>query len=394
VPKRPPDPVPEVPPETRPEGDGAVWIPGYWAWDLGRKDYLWVSGVWRVPPPGRKWVPGAWAAAEGGFRWTPGFWAPDGAGELPFVPEPPASLDNGPSGPPPDEDRFYVPGTWLFQGQRYAWRPGFWTINRPGWVWTPAAYLWTPGGYVFVDGFWDYPLEDRGLLFAPAVFNRPLGLTPGWTYQPSYAVTPAALTGPLFVGPGAGTFWFGDYYGPAWRNLGYRPWFAGGPGNTLYSYYRWRYRADPGWSAGLAATYQGRQSGTQPRPPATVAAAGSLRVVQPAASVQGAVRVSGAQAAVARGQALQFHEAARVRAGGFSAGGAVVHPAGPAGGWVAGAGFHAGATVHHPAPVRVQASGHVAASGPGPHPAHVQAGGHVSVHRSGPPAHGGHGHRR
>ena len=53
-------------------------------------------------------------------------------------------------------------------------------------VWIGAALRWTPAGYVFVDGYWDYPLEDRGLLFAPVYFKQPLWRNPDWCYQPSY----------------------------------------------------------------------------------------------------------------------------------------------------------------------------------------------------------------
>src|SRR5262245_33202341 len=48
VTKQPPEPIQEVPPEEKPEGDNVVWIPGYWAWDEDRTDFLWVSGFWRV----------------------------------------------------------------------------------------------------------------------------------------------------------------------------------------------------------------------------------------------------------------------------------------------------------------------------------------------------------
>src|SRR5262249_13700121 len=60
APKQPSDPVPEEPPEQKPEGENVQWIPGYWAWDNDKSDYIWVSGFWRVPPPGRRWVPGYW----------------------------------------------------------------------------------------------------------------------------------------------------------------------------------------------------------------------------------------------------------------------------------------------------------------------------------------------
>ena len=52
---KPPDPIPEEPPDQKPKGDNVQWIPGYWAWDDDRQDFLWVSGCWRVPPSGRNW---------------------------------------------------------------------------------------------------------------------------------------------------------------------------------------------------------------------------------------------------------------------------------------------------------------------------------------------------
>lgn len=53
--------IEEVPPEQKPTGDNVDWIPGYWAWDDERTDFLWVSGIWRSLPPGRQWVSGYWA---------------------------------------------------------------------------------------------------------------------------------------------------------------------------------------------------------------------------------------------------------------------------------------------------------------------------------------------
>lgn len=58
TPKMPPAAIEELPPEQRPAGTNVAWIPGYWAWDDERADFLWVSGVWRELPPGRQWVPG------------------------------------------------------------------------------------------------------------------------------------------------------------------------------------------------------------------------------------------------------------------------------------------------------------------------------------------------
>ena len=43
--------VPELPPANKPDGPDVQWVPGYWAWDDERQDFIWVSGFWRVPPP-------------------------------------------------------------------------------------------------------------------------------------------------------------------------------------------------------------------------------------------------------------------------------------------------------------------------------------------------------
>src|SRR5262245_37312443 len=103
VPKAPPPPLAEDPPEKRPDVDSAQWIPGYWAWDAERKDHLWVSGVYRVPPQNRKFIPGYWQQTDDGWRWIHGFWANPQLEELPYTPEPPGSLDEGPQTPAPDD---------------------------------------------------------------------------------------------------------------------------------------------------------------------------------------------------------------------------------------------------------------------------------------------------
>ncbi|HEY7311718.1 MAG TPA: hypothetical protein VH643_20315 [Gemmataceae bacterium] len=325
VSKKPPDPIPEVPPEQRPEGDNVQWIPGYWAWDAEREDFLWVSGLWRVPPAGRKWVPGAWNAVEGGYQWSSGFWAPAGQEEMPYLPQPPASIDNGPSSPPPDDDSFYVPGCWRYQSSRYLWQPGYWQAYRPGMIWMPSSYVWTPGGYLFVPGYWDWPLDGRGLLFAPVVFNRPLWNTPGWSYRPNYCVACNGLLSSLFLGPGGG-YYFGNYYGPSYRRLGFQPWFAaGGFSNPLFGWYRWRNLNNPGWLDGLRTTFRGRYNGTLTRPPLTIAqqtailnktvnvrnnSFNSLHMVQPLRQYNAArlTRLSAAQLAEQRNLARRFQE--------------------------------------------------------------------------------------
>ena len=56
-PPQPPAPLTET--VSAPPASNAIWIPGYWAYD-GR-GYLWVGGVWEIPPPGaRAYVAAHW----------------------------------------------------------------------------------------------------------------------------------------------------------------------------------------------------------------------------------------------------------------------------------------------------------------------------------------------
>lgn len=272
VPKTPPNPIEELPPDEKPAGDPVLWIPGYWAWDDEQTDFLWVSGFWRVPPPGRQWVPGNWQQVENGWQWTSGFWATADQTEVQYLPAPPPSIDEGPSIPAPDETSTYVPGCWMHRETRYLWRPGFWLGYQPDWVWAPSHYVWTPGGYVFVDGFWDRPFERRGLLFAPIRVAPALLETP-WTYVPQYVVQPDFLMGALFVRPSYCHYYFGDYFDAGYARSGFVPWFdyriGKGSYDPNFAYYRHR-NGDPGWERNLRGYYAGRTSGEIVRPPRTL----------------------------------------------------------------------------------------------------------------------------
>ena len=122
VPKRPPAAIEELPPEQRLEGANVTWIPGYWAWDDERSDFLWVSGIWRNLPPGRQWVPGYWGQSGQGFQWTSGYWADAKESEVEYLPEPPATVEVGPNRAAPSADQTWLPGSWVWQQNRYAWR--------------------------------------------------------------------------------------------------------------------------------------------------------------------------------------------------------------------------------------------------------------------------------
>ena len=144
APRQSPADIEEMPPEDKPEGDNVLWISGYWNWDADRSDFIWISGIWRDPPPDRSWVPGYWTAAAEGWMWTPGFWAAADSDEIEYLPKPPESLEVGPSSPPPASNRLWASGCWLWVDARYVWRPGYWVTASADWVWTPAHYAWTP----------------------------------------------------------------------------------------------------------------------------------------------------------------------------------------------------------------------------------------------------------
>jgi hypothetical protein len=273
--RQPPAPIREVPPDQKPEGSNVVWLPGYWAWDDDRGDFLWVSGFWRVVPPGRRWVPGYWARSSDGWRWVSGLWVGSSQTEIPYVDQqPPASLERGPSVPEPDDDYDYSPGTWMRRQGQYVWRPGFWYRPRPGLVYCPPRWAWTPSGYLYVSGYWDHDLEDRGMLFAPCFIPQTLWAQPGWSFSPSYTVSVPALLASLWVRPSWGNYAFGDYYSSRYARLGYQPWLSYGPRyrDPLYGYYAWRARGDSSWRRGLVSLYNGRVRGDLALPPRTLAA--------------------------------------------------------------------------------------------------------------------------
>jgi hypothetical protein len=271
--KQPPDPIEEMPPDQKPEGDNVQWISGYFDWEDDQSDFLWVSGTWRVVPPGRQWVPGYWNQVDDGWQRVPGFWK-DVNQNVDLLPAPPDPVNEAVSAAP-NPDSFYAPGCYVYYENRYLWRPGFWVGYRPGWVWIPAHYVWTPGGYIFVEGHWDYDLRDRGLLFAPVLFERGLWSRPGWYYRPSYAVYSDFLLGALFTRLAWNSYYFGDYYDSRYSSLRYpfMPWVdfrygrGGGFSDPLFSYYRWQYRDNPRWGQDLSGLYLARREGRAERPP-------------------------------------------------------------------------------------------------------------------------------
>jgi len=59
-------------------GDGYIWLPGYWAWDVDDYDYYWVPGYWMTAPEvGYLWTPAWWGWDNGAFVFHEGYWGPE-----------------------------------------------------------------------------------------------------------------------------------------------------------------------------------------------------------------------------------------------------------------------------------------------------------------------------
>ena len=276
APKTPPAAIEEVPPSQRPAGENIAWIPGYWGWDDERNDFLWISGIWRALPPGRQWIPGYWGQTQQGVQWTSGYWADADATEVQYLPEPPASVEQGPNIAASSSDQIWLPGCWLWQQNRYAWRPGFWATGNQNWDWTPDHYVWTPRGYVYVDGYYDYSVSRRGILFAPVYFNGDRRSQRDFSYSPSAVINLGVFANHLFLRPRYGHYYYGDYYGSNYASEGFSPWFAFQSGHRgydpIFANQRWQHRQDRDWQRHNEANFSNFRDNKEARPPRTWAA--------------------------------------------------------------------------------------------------------------------------
>jgi hypothetical protein len=280
IPQAPPDPIEELAPDQRPEGPNVAWIPGYWGWEDDRNDFIWISGIWRSLPPGRQWMPGYWADAQEGAQWISGYWADATLDEIEYLPEPPATVEAGPNIDAPAEDEIWLPGCWIWQQNRYVWRPGYWSQGNQDWDWVPAHYVWTPGGYVFVDGYYDYSVRRRGVVFAPVYLTPNLRTQRGYAYSPTTVINPSVFIRHLFLRPSYGHYYFGDYYAADYADAGFSPWFSYHSSRRgyepIYANQRWQHRSDHEWAQRAEANFQRLRNDENARPPRNWASQAAL----------------------------------------------------------------------------------------------------------------------
>jgi hypothetical protein len=221
--KSPPAPIVERP-GVDATSPNAQWIEGYWDWDRTRKDFVWVTGTWRVPPPGRFWVNGYWKRDDQGWYRVSGFWSDRKTDRIDFRKNgPPADHPPDEPGESPGPNFFYVPGTYVPDGDGVVWKPGFWAQVQPGWAWVPSQWVLQPEGWTFQEGYWDRTLEDRGTLFAPAQVASS-ARSSDTVYQPYTQISPQTY-GLLYGAFGRPNAYYdgypGCYYDSNGRYYGY-----------------------------------------------------------------------------------------------------------------------------------------------------------------------------
>jgi len=275
VPKCPPRALEEMPPDEQPEGN-VIWIGGYWAYDDDRNDFLWVSGTWRTPPPGKRWIAGYWKEQGSDWQWVPGFWAAaaereEAAQQITYLPEPPKTPELAPPGDPPAADSFYVPGNYVWADTDYRWRAGYWARVQPGYVWVSSHYRWTPSGYIYISGYWDLALSRRGVLFAPIIVD-PLRVETRFVYTPAFVVRDTVVVDALFVRPTTCHYYFGDYYGASYSRLGFETSivYSRRRYEPVFVYASYEHRSEPNWVSLQVNINLGRHEGRAPLPPRTL----------------------------------------------------------------------------------------------------------------------------
>jgi len=57
--------------------EGYIYAPGYWQWDEGRRNHVWVKGDYQPARRGEHWVAHEWRQENGRYRFNEGHWDQD-----------------------------------------------------------------------------------------------------------------------------------------------------------------------------------------------------------------------------------------------------------------------------------------------------------------------------
>ena len=151
--------------------------------------------------------------------------------------------------------------------------PGLWATVQPDWDWVPDHYVYAPRGYLFVDGYWDYSIGRRGVLFAPVYFDAGTYARPGFSYSPTTVIDLGVFANHLFLRPRYQHYYFGDYYSANYQAAGFYPSYSYNSGrygyDPIYAHERWQHRQDGQWHRRVAADFLNRRNHEDARPPRT-----------------------------------------------------------------------------------------------------------------------------
>jgi hypothetical protein len=281
--KAPPEVIEEIPPEERPEGDN---VRGFPVTGVGMMNGVIFSGSAargaRCRRAARGWrVIGAQTSARliNGSLVTGRTLQ---CGKPPICHRRRQTVEVGPNIAAPSIDYGWSPGCWVWYQDRYAWQPGYWAQGRADWDWMPAHYVWTPRGHIFVGGYWDYPIQRRGIVFAPVYFESSYYARRGYVYSPRIVISLGVFSDHLFLRPSYSHYYFGDYYAPSYYQGGFYASFSFQSRrhgyDPFYSRQRWTHRQDRDWERRTEISYQHRRDHEAARPPRTWAAQRSISV--------------------------------------------------------------------------------------------------------------------
>jgi hypothetical protein len=117
-------------------------------------------------------------------------------------------------------------------------------------------------------------------VFAPVYFDGGLRTQQGFSYSPSAVINPAIFASHLFLRPNYGHYYFGDYYGSNYSNVGFSPWFSYQSSrrgyDPIYANQRWQHRQDRDWEHRTASNFRQFSDHADTRPPHTWAAQKAL----------------------------------------------------------------------------------------------------------------------
>lgn len=194
---------------------------------------------------------GYWREEGEQWQWVAGFWAretTEADQKVTYLPAPPKAPEVAQPGRPPAEDSFYVPGSWMWTGDRYAWRAGYWGAG--------AARLC---------------LGVRPLSLVALGLHLCAGLLGPGSEEPRHPLRPGGHSaerrhGWLHLHPGLCRsrhrrrrcpvrppahchYYFGDYYGPTYASLGYESCFVYSRRryDSIVVYECYERRREPAW---------------------------------------------------------------------------------------------------------------------------------------------------